>query len=59
VILSDRTIREALASGRIVVDPLADDAIQPSSVDVRLGTSSGCSPTTATPTSTCAATSPT
>jgi dCTP deaminase len=37
VILSDRTIREALASKRIVVDPLAADAVQPSSVDVRLG----------------------
>ncbi len=36
MILSDGTIREALASGRIGVDPIADDAIQPSSVDVRL-----------------------
>jgi dCTP deaminase len=36
VILSDGTIREALASGRIGVDPLADGAVQPSSVDVRL-----------------------
>jgi dCTP deaminase len=36
VILSDRTIRAALESGRIVIDPLADGAIQPSSVDVRL-----------------------
>jgi dCTP deaminase len=36
VILSDGTIREALESGRIGVDPLAPGAIQPSSVDVRL-----------------------
>ncbi len=39
MILSDRTIRDALASGRIGIDPLAEDAIQPSSVDVRLGSS--------------------
>lgn len=36
MILSDRTIRDALASGRIGIDPLDHDAIQPSSVDVRL-----------------------
>ena len=36
MILSDGTIREALASGRIGVDPLDEDAIQPSSVDIRL-----------------------
>jgi dCTP deaminase len=36
VILSDRTIRESLASGRIGVSPLGDGAVQPSSVDVRL-----------------------
>jgi dCTP deaminase len=36
VILSDRSIRKALDEGRIVIDPLADDAIQPSSVDVRV-----------------------
>ncbi len=36
MILSDRTIRAALDSGRITIDPLADGAIQPSSVDVRL-----------------------
>jgi len=36
VILSDRSIRKALDEGRIVIDPIADDAIQPSSVDVRL-----------------------
>jgi len=38
VILSDGTIREALAAGRIGIDPLADGAIQPSSIDVRLST---------------------
>ena len=34
--LSDRTIREELAAGRIVIEPLADGAIQPASVDLRL-----------------------
>jgi len=36
VILSDRTIREELDAGRIVIDPLDDSAIQPSSVDLRV-----------------------
>jgi len=36
VILSDVTIREELAAGRIVIDPLMDGAIQPSSVDLRI-----------------------
>ena len=36
MILSDRSIRAALDAGRIVIDPMADDAIQPSSVDVRV-----------------------
>ena len=36
MILSDRSIRAALAEGRIVIDPLADRSIQPSSVDVRV-----------------------
>jgi dCTP deaminase len=36
VILSDRSIRAALESGRIEIDPLGDGAIQPASVDVRL-----------------------
>jgi dCTP deaminase len=36
VILSDRTIREELAAGRIVIDPLDQADIQPSSVDLRL-----------------------
>jgi dCTP deaminase len=36
MILSDRTIREELAAGRIVIEPLDDSCIQPSSVDLRL-----------------------
>ncbi len=36
VILSDRTIREELAAGRIGIDPLDERAIQPSSVDLRI-----------------------
>ncbi len=36
MILSDRTIRECLDSGRIVIDPLVLDCIQPSSVDLHL-----------------------
>jgi len=34
--LSDRSIREQLQAGRIVIDPLDADNIQPSSVDLRL-----------------------
>lgn len=34
MILSDRSIREAIDSGRIVIDPLDESMIQPSSVDV-------------------------
>ena len=36
MILSDRTSREELDAGRIVIDPLGPDAIQPSSVDLRI-----------------------
>jgi dCTP deaminase len=36
VILSDRTIREQLAAGRIVIDPFDDALLQPSSIDVRI-----------------------
>jgi len=39
VILSDRSIRKALADGRVMVDPLDEDAIQPSSIDVRVDNS--------------------
>ncbi len=36
MILSDRTLREQLAAGRIVIDPLDETLIQPSSIDVRI-----------------------
>jgi len=36
VLLSDRDIRSELDSGRIGLDPLDLDMVQPSSVDVRL-----------------------
>ena len=36
MILSDRTIREELKAGRIVIEPVDDADIQPSSVDLRL-----------------------
>jgi dCTP deaminase len=36
VILSDRTIREELAAGRIIIDPLDEADIQPSSVDLHI-----------------------
>ena len=36
MILSDVTIRQALTEGRIVIDPMMDGAVQPSSVDLRI-----------------------
>ena len=36
VILSDRSVREQLAAGRIVIDPFDDSLVQPSSIDVRV-----------------------
>ncbi|MDX2382062.1 MAG: dCTP deaminase [Acidimicrobiia bacterium] len=36
MILSDRTLREQLSAGRVVVDPLDESLIQPSSIDVRI-----------------------
>ena len=36
MVLSDRTIREELEAKRIVIDPLGDDCIQPSSVDLHV-----------------------
>ena len=36
MILSDRTLREELANGRIVIDPLDESCIQPSSVDLKV-----------------------
>jgi dCTP deaminase len=38
MILSDRTIREQLLAGRIRIEPLDENDIQPSSVDLHLGT---------------------
>jgi dCTP deaminase len=35
MILSDRDIRAELDAGRVVIEPLGDNAIQPSSVDLR------------------------
>ncbi len=36
MILSDVSIRKALSEGRIVIEPLVDGAVQPSSVDLRV-----------------------
>ena len=36
MVLSDHTIKEELAAGRIVVDPLGDGCVQPASVDLHL-----------------------
>lgn len=38
VILADRTIRERVANGQLVIDPFDPELVQPASVDVRLGT---------------------
>ena len=35
-VLSDRTIRQELAAGRLVIEPLDEGCIQPASVDLRL-----------------------
>ncbi|MEE3200161.1 MAG: 2'-deoxycytidine 5'-triphosphate deaminase, partial [Planctomycetota bacterium] len=37
MILSDKTITEMLDSGQLVVEPLAENSIQPASIDCRLG----------------------
>ena len=37
MILSDKDIKKALESGKIVIDPLFPNSIQPASVDVHLG----------------------
>jgi dCTP deaminase len=37
MVLSDRSIREEVAAGRIVVDPFDDAMVQPGSIDVRVG----------------------
>src|SRR4249919_3343553 len=36
MILSDRTIREEIAAGRIVIDPFDPASVQPSSVDLHV-----------------------
>ena len=36
MVLSDRTIREQIQKKRIVIEPLAEDSIQPASVDLHL-----------------------
>jgi len=38
MILSDRTIRQLIDEGRLVIEPLGRDSIQPASVDCSLGT---------------------
>ena len=37
MVLSDRSIREAVAEGRIGIEPFDDELVQPSSVDLRVG----------------------
>ena len=37
MIFSDRTIKEAIGGGRILIDPYDETMVQPSSVDVRCG----------------------
>jgi dCTP deaminase len=37
MVLSDRTIREEVAAGRIVIDPFDDAMVQPGSIDVTVG----------------------
>jgi deoxycytidine triphosphate deaminase len=37
VILSDRSLREQIAAGRIVIDPYDERCVQPSSIDVKIG----------------------
>ena len=35
MIFSDRTIKEAVAGGRITIDPYDEEMVQPSSIDLR------------------------
>ena len=37
MVLSDRTIREEIAKGRIIIQPLGEGCVQPASVDLHLG----------------------
>ena len=39
MVLSDHSIREEIAAGRIVVDPFVDAMVQPCSIDVTVGDS--------------------
>ena len=39
MILSDRSLREEIAAGRIVIEPFDDACVQPSSIDCLLYTS--------------------
>ncbi len=39
MVLSDKTIREEIEAGRIVIDPFDEAMIQPSSIDVRVDSS--------------------
>jgi deoxycytidine triphosphate deaminase len=36
MVLSDRTIREEIAAGRLIIDPFDDALVQPSSIDLRV-----------------------
>ena len=36
MVLSDRSIKEALEQGRLIIEPSGEDCIQPSSVDVHV-----------------------
>ena len=36
MVLSDRSIKEAIAQGRIIIDPLGEDCVQPSAVDLHI-----------------------
>ena len=36
MVLSDRTIREEIAAGRLAIDPWDEALLQPSSVDLRV-----------------------
>ena len=36
MILSDHTLREQIAEGRIIIEPFDDQFVQPSSIDVRI-----------------------
>lgn len=38
MILSDRTLKEMISEGKLLVDPLLEESVQPASIDCRLGT---------------------